>query len=80
MSRMRLCIPTVCIFILAITSACEWNYDHLEYFEGYPHLTNEQLGMFKYVHSIAVTPPNALPQGDWGPDLPFGVFGRYSEV
>ena len=73
MNRARICIPMVCFFLLAMTSACNWNYDNLEYFEGYPHLTNEQLGMFSYVHSISVTPPDDLPVGDWGPDSPFGL-------
>jgi len=71
-TRTRICIPLFCVFFLAMTSACNWNYDHLEYFDGVPHLTNEQIGMFNYVHSISVTPPELLPAGDWGPDMPFG--------
>ncbi len=73
MNRVRTCIPLFFLSLLVMTSACDFNYDHLEYFEGYPRLTNEQLGMFNYVHSIAVTHPNALPGGDWGPDMPFGL-------
>jgi len=73
MTRMPVRILVVSLFFFSMTAACDWNYDDLEYFDGVPHLTNEQLGMFRYVHSISVTPPESLPVGDWGPDLPFGV-------
>ena len=72
MTRMPVRILVVSLFLLTMISACDWDYGHLEYFDGYPHLTNEQIGMFNYVHSISVTPPELLPEGDWGPDLPFG--------
>jgi len=42
-------------------------------FDQLPFVTNEQLGMFNYIHSISVTPPDVINSEDWGPDIPFGV-------
>ncbi len=42
-------------------------------FEELDFATNEQLGMLNYIHSISVTPPDAINGEDWGPDLPFNV-------
>jgi hypothetical protein len=42
-------------------------------FEQLPFVSNERLGMFNYIHSISVTPPDAINSEDWGPDIPFGV-------
>lgn len=42
-------------------------------FEQLPFVTNEQLGMFNYIHSISVTPPDAIDAANWGPDIPFGA-------
>lgn len=42
-------------------------------FEQLPFVTNEQIGMFNYVRSISVTPPDAINAADWGPDVPFGA-------
>jgi hypothetical protein len=42
-------------------------------FEQLPFVSNEQLGMFNYIHSISVTPPDAINSEDWGPDIPFGA-------
>ena len=45
----------------------------VEAFEQLPFVSNEQLGMFNYIHSISVTPPDAINSEDWGPDIPFGA-------
>ena len=42
-------------------------------FEQLPFVPNERLGMFNYVHSISVTPLDAINSADWGPDIPFGA-------
>jgi|GEM_PF-1999911 len=42
-------------------------------FERLPLVSNEQLGMFNYIHSISITPPDAINSEDWGPDIPFGL-------
>jgi hypothetical protein len=42
-------------------------------FEQLPFVSNEQLGMFNYIHSISVTPPDDINVADWGPDIPFGA-------
>lgn len=42
-------------------------------FEQLPFVSNENLGMFNYIHSISVTPPDAINSADWGPDIPFGT-------
>jgi len=44
-------------------------------FAELPFVSNEQLGMFNYIHSISVTPPDAINARDWGPEIPFGSFG-----
>jgi len=42
-------------------------------FEQLPFVSNEKLGMFNYIHSISVTPPDDINSADWGPDIPFGA-------
>ena len=42
-------------------------------FDQLPFVSNEKLGMFNYIHSISVTPPDDINGADWGPEIPFGV-------
>jgi hypothetical protein len=51
------------------------NSGSVEAFEQLPFVTNQQLGMFNYIHSISVTPPDDIGAADWGPEVPFGAFG-----
>jgi len=74
-----------CLLVLALASACgtggagstpdRTEPGSLAAFEQLPFVTNEQLGMFNYIHSISMTPPDAINIEDWGPDIPFGVVG-----
>ena len=47
-------------------TSCTPNYDSLEYFDAYPHLDNETLGMLNYLHSISITPGDSFPVTPWG--------------
>ena len=74
---------TACVLALVLVSACGTSgtgstadfseSGSVAAFEQLPFVSNEQLGMFNYIHSISVTPPDAINSEDWGPDLPFGV-------
>lgn len=72
-----------CLVALALLTACGSSESHtpedftesgsLATFEQLPFVSNEQLGMFNYLHSISITPPDDINAADWGPDIPFGV-------
>ncbi len=42
-------------------------------FDELPFVSNEKLGMFNYIRSISITPPDDLNAADWGPEVPFGL-------
>ena len=70
---------TACLLALVLVSACGTNSSQdftesgsVAAFEQLPFVSNEKLGMFNYIHSISITPPDALNAEDWGPALPFG--------
>jgi hypothetical protein len=69
---------TACLLVSALVSACGSNGSHdftesgsVAAFEQLPFVSNEKLGMFNYIHSISITPPDVLNAEDWGPALPF---------
>ena len=78
-------LNTACLLALALTIACAGDgtggasdftdSGSVAAFDELPRVTNEQLGMFNYIHSISVTPPDAINAADWGPEVPFGSFG-----
>ena len=79
----RLVFIAACSVALVVVSACESNESNssadftesgsVAAFEQLPFASNEQLGMFNYIHSISVTPPDDINVADWGPDIPFGA-------
>ncbi len=74
---------TVGVLALALISACGSDQTQpppdfsdsrsVADFEQLPFVSNEKLGMFNYIHSISVTPPDDINSADWGPDIPFGA-------
>lgn len=82
MESLKLALFTVGTLVLLMLPACASESEtpsdftesgSIEAFAELPFVSNEQLGMFNYVHSISVTPPDAINAADWGPDIPFGA-------
>ena len=83
MQHSRIVFSTVGVLALALISACGSdqtqappdfsNSGSVGDFEQLPFVSNEKLGMFNYIHSISVTPPDDINSADWGPDIPFGA-------
>ena len=85
MKSTRFLLIAACSLGLVLTTACagDRTVDATDFtdagsvaaFDELPLVTNEQLGMLNYIHSISVTPPDAINAADWGPEVPFGSFG-----
>jgi len=63
------------LLLLVLTAGCTPNYDNLEYFDGYPHLTNESLGMVNYFVNASMGPQDYFNLQAWG-DAVIGIPGE----
>lgn len=69
LNRTRICPTMICLLLLGLTLGCPPpNFDNLEYFEDYPHLTNEAIGSANYFISLGRTHPDYFPTNEWGND------------
>lgn len=76
MKRMKICVPITFLLLLTLTLGCPpTTFDTLEYFEEYPYLTNESLGMVRFFHNASQGPQYYFDLQAWG-DSVIGIPGE----
>ena len=63
------------IVISSVVAACFFLFPTPSqgYFQDYPYLNNETLGLFNYIHAVSQTDPDNFNPDDWGEEIGVGI-------